>query len=143
VLPASICNWFQITFANLSAPDCFFASCNCCVHQSVADGRDKLSDLAQFSFLGIDIMIGFKSLLQMELDDNSSCNDDDYFIIAAAGIVQTFSGHKRKPGGSVPGHVVIYRDRQDGHQRMFQDYLAANPTYGPHLFRRRLVFINL
>jgi hypothetical protein len=49
-----------------------------------------LSDLAQFSFLGIDIMIGFKSLLQMELDDDSSCNDDDYFIIAATGIVQTW-----------------------------------------------------
>jgi hypothetical protein len=73
-------------------------------------------------------MIGFKSLLQMELDDDSSSDDDDYLIITTAAIVQTFSGHKRRPGGSVPGHIVIYRDREVGHQRMVRDYLVANPT---------------
>jgi hypothetical protein len=57
--------------------------------------------------------------------------------------VQTFLNKKRRPGGSVPGHVVIYRDREGGHRRMFQDYLADNPTYGPDLFRRRLLFFNL
>jgi hypothetical protein len=98
--------------------------------------------LLQLSFAG-EAMSGFKSLLQKELDDDSSSDDDDYFIITAARIVQTFSGHKRRPGGSVPGHVVIYRDREGGHRRMFQDYLAENPTYGPHLFRRRLVLIHL
>ncbi|XP_021320814.1 uncharacterized protein LOC110437041 [Sorghum bicolor] len=35
------------------------------------------------------------------------------------------------------GHKVVYRDRVGGHERMFQDYLADNPTYGPELFRRR------
>jgi hypothetical protein len=88
-------------------------------------------------------MSGFKSHLQRELDDDSSSDDDDYFIITAARIVQTFLGHKRRPGSSVLGHVVIYRDREGCHQRMFQDYLADNLTYGPHLFRRRLVFIHL
>jgi hypothetical protein len=38
---------------------------------------------------------------------------------------------------------VIYRDREGGHKRMFQDYLADDPTYAPHLFHRRLVFIHL
>jgi hypothetical protein len=84
-----------------------------------------------------------KSLFQRQLDDDSSSDDDDYLIITTAAIVQTFSGHKRRPGGSIPGHIVIYRDREAGHQRMVRDYLAANPTYGPHLFRRRLVLINL
>ena len=102
----------------------------------------RLIDVVQLSFSG-DVMSGVKSLLQRELEDDSSSDDDDYFIIAAAAIVQTFSGHKRRPGGSVPGHAVIYRDREGGHRRMFQDYLADNPTYGPHLFRRRFVVIHL
>lgn len=72
-------------------------------------------------------MSTYKSLLQIELDDDSSSDDDDYFIITAARIVQTFSGHKRRHGSSVPGHVVLYRDREGGHQRMFQDYLVDNP----------------
>ena len=74
-------------------------------------------------------MSGYKSLLQRELDELSS-DDDDYFILSAARIVQTFSNCKGRHGGSVPGHLVIYRDREGGHQRMFQDYLADNPTYG-------------
>jgi hypothetical protein len=41
------------------------------------------------------------------------------------------------PGGSVLGRAYIYRDREAGHARMYQDYLAENPTYGPSLFRRR------
>jgi len=102
----------------------------------------RLLDVVQLSFSG-DVMSGVKSLLQRELEDDSSSDDDDYFIIAAAAIVQTFSGHKRRSGGSVPGHAVIYRDREGGHRRMFQDYLADNPTYGPHLFHRRFVVIHL
>jgi len=96
---------------------------------------------SQLSFAGgLDVMRASKSLLQREMEDESS-RDDDYFILTAAGIVQMFSGKKRRD--SVPGHVVIYRDREGGNDRMFQDYLADNPTYGPHLFRRRLVLIHL
>jgi hypothetical protein len=43
----------------------------------------------------------------------------------------------------VKGHKYLYRDRQGGHDRMFQDYLAENPTYGPEIFRRRFLFIYL
>jgi len=74
----------------------------------------RLIDVVQLSFPG-DVMSGVKSLLQRELEDDSSSDDDDYFIIAAAAIVQTFSGHKRRPGGSVPSHAVIYRDREGDH----------------------------
>jgi hypothetical protein len=42
---------------------------------------------------------------------------------------------ERKPGGSVPGHRVIYRDREGGHDRMYQDYLTDNATYDPDIFR--------
>jgi hypothetical protein len=81
-------------------------------------------------------MRAFKSRARRLLDEESS-DDDDSFVFTAAQIVRTFSNRKRRRGGSVPGHVVVYRDREGGHRRMYQDYLAENPTYGPELFRRR------
>ena len=77
-------------------------------------------------------MSGHKSLLQRELDDSSS-DGDDYLIFSAAQIVKTFSNAKGRHGDSVPGHQVIHRDREGGHQRMFQDYLTDDLTYIPHL----------
>ena len=88
-------------------------------------------------------MAASKSLLQRGLDSSSSDDDDDYFILSAARIVQSFSNEKGRHGGSVHGHQVLYRDREGGHRRMFQDYLADDPTYTPHLFRRRFVHIHL
>jgi hypothetical protein len=82
-----------------------------------------------------------RSLVQRELDDSSS-DDDDYLILSAAKIVHTYSKAKRSHGGSVVGRKFIYRDREGGHNRMFQDYLAVNPTYGPQIFRRRLLFFH-
>jgi hypothetical protein len=81
-----------------------------------------------------------KSLLQRELEDSSS-DDDDCLIMSTAAIVETYSNQKGKHGDSVLGHKVIYRDREGGNQRMFQDYLADEPTYEPNLFRRRFVCI--
>ena len=69
-------------------------------------------------------MAARKSLLQTELNSSSSDDDDDYFII-----VQSFSNEKGKHGGSVHGHQVLCRDREGGHKRMFQDYLADDLTY--------------
>ena len=88
------------------------------------------------------LMRASRSRVRKQLDDDSS-DDDDFFIFTAARIVHMFSKKKRRPGGSVPGHVVIYRDREGGHRRMYQDYLADNPTYGPDLFHRRLLFFQL
>jgi hypothetical protein len=87
-------------------------------------------------------MAAKKSLLQRELEDSSS-DDDDCFIFSAATTVEVYSKEKRRHGGSVPGHIVIHRDRESRRQRMYQDYLANNSTFGPNLFRRRLVCIHL
>ncbi|KAF8400429.1 hypothetical protein HHK36_013727 [Tetracentron sinense] len=43
----------------------------------------------------------------------------------------------RKCRGSVQGHRVIWRDRVQGHERLFHDYFAEKPVYPPILFRRR------
>ena len=80
------------------------------------------------------------SLFQSLLDESSS-DDDDELILSAVEIVQSHLQPTRKHGGSVPGHAVLYRDREGGHMRMFQDYLADDPTYGPTLFQRRFVGI--
>ena len=40
-------------------------------------------------------------------------------------------------GGSVPGHVVINRDREAADQRLFADYFANNPRYDEGIFHRR------
>ena len=39
--------------------------------------------------------------------------------------------------GSIVGHAIIQRDRVQGNDRLYRDYFADTPTYGPHLFRRR------
>jgi len=82
-----------------------------------------------------------RSFSRRQLEDSSE-DDDDELIFSVAQIVNTYSNAKRSHGGSVIDHKVIYRDRQGSHERMFQDYLADNPTYGPELFRRRYWMIH-
>jgi hypothetical protein len=82
-------------------------------------------------------VMGSNRLLSSQLLDESSSDDDEDFILSAAQIIHTVSQVRRKPGGSVPGRAYIYRDREAGHARLYQDYLADIPTYGPNLFRRR------
>jgi hypothetical protein len=60
-------------------------------------------------------------------------------MLAAAVIVDSFANAENKHGGSVQGHRVLHRDREGGHERLFQDYMAENPTYTPEMFRRRLI----
>ena len=79
-----------------------------------------------------------RSRSQRQLEESSS-DDDATLISSLAQIVDSASNEKGPHGGSVMGHKVVYRDREGGHERMFQDYLADNPTYGPELFRRRLL----
>ncbi|KAF8393073.1 hypothetical protein HHK36_021314 [Tetracentron sinense] len=43
----------------------------------------------------------------------------------------------RRRHGSVQGHRVIWRDRVQGHERLFHDYFVEKPVYPPILFRRR------
>ena len=82
------------------------------------------------------IMPTKRSCSRRQLDEESS---DDFLILSAARIVQTLSDDKGPHGGSVKGRRYLRRDREGGHDRMYQDYLVDNPTYGPELFRRRLL----
>ncbi|KAF8403823.1 hypothetical protein HHK36_011929 [Tetracentron sinense] len=43
----------------------------------------------------------------------------------------------RRCRGSIQGHRVIWRDRVQGHERLFHDYFAEKPVYPPILFWRR------
>ncbi|XP_047337985.1 putative nuclease HARBI1 [Impatiens glandulifera] len=40
-------------------------------------------------------------------------------------------------GGSIPGHIVINRDRENAHHRLYNDYFSDNPVYNEIMFRRR------
>ncbi|XP_019170546.1 PREDICTED: putative nuclease HARBI1 [Ipomoea nil] len=40
-------------------------------------------------------------------------------------------------GGSISGHRVIHRDREDGDRRLHADYFSENPKYNEAIFRRR------
>ena len=40
-------------------------------------------------------------------------------------------------GGSIPGHIVVRRDRKAAHHNLFNDYFSDNPRYGEDFFRRR------
>jgi len=87
-------------------------------------------------------MASKRTLLQRQLDDSSSDDDDELEIVAAVAIVNNFVNAKKKHGGSVKGRRFLRRDREGGHKRMFQDYLAVNPTYSPEIFRRRWMLIH-
>ncbi|XP_020245144.1 uncharacterized protein LOC109823270 [Asparagus officinalis] len=54
-------------------------------------------------------------------------------------IMAYFSKEEERPKriGSVPGHLVINRGREEGNSRLYNDYFSDNPTYGANLFRRR------
>jgi hypothetical protein len=82
-----------------------------------------------------------RSLVQRQLDDSSS-DDGCCMILSTSQILLIASKEKGPHGGSVKGHRVVYHDREGGHERMYQDYLADNPTYGPELFGRRFVYFN-
>jgi hypothetical protein len=79
------------------------------------------------------------SLFQQLLDESSS-DDDDEINFVGNQILHRFSRPARKHGGSVPGHLVKYRDREGGHLKMYQDYLAEDSTFSPVDFRRRFVY---
>jgi len=87
-------------------------------------------------------MASKRTLLQRQLDEESSDDDDDLEIVAATAIVNNFVKAKKKHDGSVKGRRFLHHDREGGHQSMFQDYLAVNPTYGPEIFCRRWMLIH-
>lgn len=76
------------------------------------------------------------SLAQLFFDDSSSDDDDDLEMVTA--LYADFVSSKRpKHGGSVPGHALVYRRKQAGHDRLMADYFVDEPIFGPATFRRR------
>nr|XP_034569929.1 putative nuclease HARBI1 [Setaria viridis] len=71
--------------------------------------------------------------------DSSSDDDDDDFLISVTHVTVNAneSDDETKHRGSIIGHRVLQRDRQAGHQRLYQDYFSDDPTYGHSYFRRR------
>ena len=45
--------------------------------------------------------------------------------------------NRKRRHGSTVGSLCIPRNRHLGNEMLMQDYFAENPTYPPHLFRRR------
>ncbi|XP_075475704.1 uncharacterized protein LOC142509858 [Primulina tabacum] len=55
-------------------------------------------------------------------------------------LVATYIIHQEQEvthGGSIPGHIVIHRDREIADRNLFNDYFADNPRYNEAMFRRR------
>ncbi|CAL5413495.1 unnamed protein product [Camellia sinensis] len=76
--------------------------------------------------------------MKMIIDDSDSDNELEIFAIAA--LEEKRLNNERQLGlrrGSIQGHAVIYRNRIQGHKRLYQDYFSETPTYPPNLFRRR------
>ena len=40
-------------------------------------------------------------------------------------------------GGSIPGHIVINRDREAADNNLYDDYFSSNPRFNADMFRRR------
>ncbi|XP_028076400.1 uncharacterized protein LOC114278528 [Camellia sinensis] len=78
------------------------------------------------------------SVMNMIIDGSDSDNELEIFTIAAS--EEERLNNKRQlelHHGSIQGHAIIYRNRIQGHKRLYQDYFSETPTYPPNLFRRR------
>ena len=75
-------------------------------------------------------------LAKMLFNDDS---DDEFHLLATMIEEEEMANEDRTPHrpGSIPGHAVIRRDRVQGNDRLYRDYFADTPTFGPRLFRRR------
>ncbi|XP_062100326.1 uncharacterized protein LOC133806216 [Humulus lupulus] len=82
------------------------------------------------------------------LSSSSSSSDDDYYNdieTQVVGQITTnnnffFAQHQNNQGsrrGSIPGHIVINRDRKNVDRNLFNEYFAENPRFNESMFRRR------
>ena len=71
---------------------------------------------------------------------SDSDSDDELEMLAVAAMAmeklntENISAIRR---GSIQGYSVIFRNRVEGHERLYRDYFAKSPTYPPNLFRMR------
>ncbi|CAN6295279.1 unnamed protein product, partial [Urochloa humidicola] len=75
------------------------------------------------------------NLLMRLMEDDSSSDDD--FDVATILLADLAENEPPKWGGSVPGHEVVRRNKQQANEKLFDDYFAEDPVYGPDTFRRR------
>ena len=75
-------------------------------------------------------------LAKMLFNDDS---DDEFHLLATMIEEEEMENEDRTPHhlGSTPGHAVIRCDRVQGNDRLYHDYFADTPTFGPRLFHRR------
>jgi len=84
----------------------------------------------------------FNQSVMGEIIDSSSSDDERKAVISVAShlIVEDTLNH---PGriGSIVEHEVVDRERLLHHDLLYKDYFSDKPTFGPKIFRRRLVFV--
>ena len=79
----------------------------------------------------------FPNILGEILDIEEEDNDDLDMLYAATRMSEEFSqGRIRRHRGSVPGHIMVNRDRVEGYERFYRDYFATPCVY-ESFFRRR------
>ena len=79
----------------------------------------------------------FSNILGYILNIEKEDNDDLDVLYAATRRSEWFSqGRIRRYRGSIPGHIMINRDRVEGHERLYRDYFATPCVY-ESLFRMR------
>jgi hypothetical protein len=67
-----------------------------------------------------------------------SDEEDELVLATLAAWHADVEASRRGPwGGSVPGHRRIRRNRQEGHNRLYNDYFAESAVYPDYIFRRR------
>ena len=81
------------------------------------------------------------------LDDSSDSDDSDVetllanyrqqTLVMALAVKEHEDENQKRRQGSTVGRLCIPRNRHLGNEMLMQDYFADNPTYPPHLFRRR------
>ncbi|XP_071685104.1 uncharacterized protein [Lolium perenne] len=75
----------------------------------------------------------------MCMEDSSSSDDDEELYVMASVVAQQEQERLNAPRhrGSVPGHLVINRERAEGCIRLHRDYFAEDTGYPARLFRQR------
>ncbi|XP_023157016.1 uncharacterized protein [Zea mays] len=73
----------------------------------------------------------------LEEDDEIDDELDQIMALMMGQYKKRKNGQRKKRRGSVFGHKVHDRSRQEHDRKLFQDYFAENPTYPEKFFRRR------
>lgn len=58
-------------------------------------------------------------------------------LVMALAVKEHEDENRKRRRGSTVGRLCIPRNSHLGNEMLIQDYFAENPTYPPHLFRRR------